>query len=148
MRICLDEPYVAQRTREMGWESQPLPFNLIMYRLPLVIVSRRAWAPPTDVYETEDAVVVQLEIPGVSESDLEICLHERTLLISGRRVDPCLLEKTAYHRMEIQYGDFETEVHLSTDLAKDGMTAEYQNGFLTVRLPKAPAHRVAVQVED
>ena len=147
MRICLDEPCVTPRARETGWESQPLPFNLLLCRLPLVIVPRRTWSPPTDVYETEDAVVVQLEIPGVSESDLGIYLSERVLLISGRRADPRLSEKTAYHRMEIQYGDFETEVHIPTDLANEGVTAAYQDGFLTVRLPKAQTHRVAVRVE-
>ncbi|MBU0494792.1 MAG: Hsp20/alpha crystallin family protein [Chloroflexi bacterium] len=104
--------------------------------------------PPTDVYETKDAVVVQLEIPGVSLDDLEITVLERSLVITGRREDPLLSQKIAYHRMEIQYGDFETEVYLPAALDQDEIKAEYHDGFLTLGFPKSRTHRITVSAQD
>lgn len=148
MHVRIDEQRVVRQARGSSWRDQPLSLGLVVYGAPLVIVSRRAWVPPTDVYETEEAVVVQLEIPGVSEDELEISVFERSLVISGRRLDPLLEKKTAYHRMEIQYGDFETEVYLPAALAQDEVKAEYHDGFLTIRFPKARAHQVAVLVDE
>lgn len=148
MHVRIDEQRAVRQARGSSWREQPLSLGLVVYGAPLVIVSRRAWVPPTDVYETEKAVVVQLEIPGVSEDELEISVFERSLVISGRRLDPLLEKKTTYHRMEIQYGDFETVVYLPTALAQDEVEAEYHDGFLTIRFPKARAHQVAVLVDE
>jgi len=148
MHVRIEERRADQKVQGSNWRDQPLSFSLVVYGVPLETVSRRAWVPPTDVYETEEAVVVQLEIPGVSEDDLEISIFEKSLVISGHRADPLLSEKTAYHRMEIQYGDFETEVYLPVALVQDEVEAEYRGGFLTVRLPKACARRVTVPVEE
>ena len=148
MHVCVDERREGQRVCGGRRPDRILPSGLVVYGVPLVIVSRRAWAPPTDVYETEDAVVVQLEIPGVDEEALEISVFERSLVISGQRVDPRVQSKTAYHRMEIQYGDFETEVYLPAALAQDEVQATYHDGFLTIRFPKAQAHQIAVSTED
>lgn len=148
MHVCVDERCVGRRVRGSSRQA-PLPSSgLIVYSVPLVVVSRRAWSPPTDVYETADEVVVQLEIAGVSEDDLEIAVFERSLVIAGQRVDPRIQDKTAYHRMEIQYGDFETEVYLPAALAQDEVNATYHDGFLTIRFPKAQAHQVTVLADD
>ncbi len=146
MQVRVDEQRVSERVSGIGWR-EPLSSGLVICSVPLVIVSRRAWEPPTDVYETDDAVVVQLEIPGVNEDDLEISMTELSLVISGRRSDPLLHEKTVYHRMEIQYGDFETEVYLPVALAQNEVEATYQGGFLTIRFSKSRTHRIAVSVE-
>ena len=103
---------------------------------------RKAWRPPTDVYETEGAVVVKVEIAGMAREDLAISLDGRKLTIRGVRRDSAA--KLGYQQMEIQYGYFETEVLVPRAIDEEGVEATYQEGFLSVRLPNAPARRVPV----
>ncbi len=102
------------------------------------------WHPPTDVYETDDCVVVLVEIAGLSFGDYEVLLDGRTLVISGERRDPA--EKLVYQQMEIRHGKFRAQVHLPWALESSGYEASYENGFLKVALPKARARRVPVHV--
>jgi HSP20 family protein len=100
------------------------------------------WCPPTDVYETDDCVVVKVEIAGMERDDFLIALDGVRLTISGIRHDPA--EKLAYQRMEILYGQFETEVHLARAIDEARIEAVYQNGFLIVRLPRAKPRQVPI----
>jgi HSP20 family protein len=100
------------------------------------------WCPPTDVYETDDCVVVKVEIAGMERDDFLISLDGLRLTIGGVRRDPA--EKLAYQRMEIPYGQFETEVHLTRAIDEAGIEAVYQNGFLIVRLPRAKPRQVPI----
>jgi HSP20 family protein len=106
----------------------------------------KTWRPPTDVYETDDCVVVKVEISGMAEEDFAVSLDGRRLLISGVRRDPAA--KLGYQQMEILYGRFETDVHLSRAIEEDKIEATYRNGFLSVRLPKAKARQVPVASVD
>jgi HSP20 family protein len=107
----------------------------------------QAWHPPTDVYETDDCVVVKVEIAGMEEKDFGISLDGKRLLISGIRRDPA--SKLGYQQMEILYGTFETHVHLARAIEEDKIEAMYQNGFLIVHLPKVKPRTVPViGVED
>ena len=101
------------------------------------------WRPPTDVYETDDSVVVVVEIAGLGAGDYEIVLQGRTLTVSGERRDPA--EKLAYQKMEIRHGKFRTQVHLPWALESSGQAALYENGFLKITLPKAQVRRVPVR---
>ncbi len=103
---------------------------------------RREWRPPTDVYETDDAIVVKVEIPGLRESDFGVTMVDRRLVITGNRPEP--EQKLSYHNMEIQYGPFRTEVHIALNLQEDAMEAFYQGGFLYVRLPLARVRRIPI----
>lgn len=102
----------------------------------------KAWRPPTDVYETEGAIVVKVEIAGMVREGLAVSLEGRKLTIRGVRRDSAA--KLGYQQMEIQYGYFETEVLVPRAIEEDGVEATYQEGFLSVLLPKAPARRVPV----
>lgn len=107
----------------------------------------KTWRPPTDVYETDDCVVVKVEIAGMTEDDFAVSLDGRRLVISGVRRDPA--DKLGYQQMEILYGHFETDVHLSRAVEEDKIEATYRNGFLGIRLPKAKPRQVpVVSVED
>jgi len=98
-------------------------------------VRAHAWRPPTDVFETEEAIVVRVEIAGMEEDDFQIELDGRYLSIKGVRPDPP--ERRAYHQMEIQVGEFSIEVELPSAVAATEVEAVYNNGFLRVVLPKA-----------
>ena len=119
--------------------------------LPLRYV--RTWRPPTDVYETDDSVVVQVEIAGMEEGDavftskFTISLSDRNLTITGVRRDP--LTETqgltlSYQQMEIRYGEFETEAYLPWAIVEEEIEATYEDGFLRVVLPKAKAQKLPV----
>jgi HSP20 family protein len=102
----------------------------------------KAWRPPTDVYETDDCVVVKVEIAGMEDQDFGISLDGKRLIIRGIRRDPA--SKLGYQQMEILYGHFETDVHLARAIEEDKIEATYQNGFLVVRLPKVKPRTVPV----
>lgn len=93
-----------------------------------------AWHPPTDLYETEDGYTIRLEIAGMNVEDFSIQYNQNLLVISGRR--PMLNQKCAYHRMEISTGEFIAAVELPTQVKIDAATAEYENGFLTIHIPR------------
>ncbi|NLT74085.1 MAG: Hsp20/alpha crystallin family protein [Chloroflexi bacterium] len=103
---------------------------------------QREWRPPTDVYETDDAIVVKAEIPGMHEDDFAITMSDRRLVISGSRPEP--EERLSYHNMEIQYGPFRAEVRVSVNLQEDAIEASYDGGFLYVRLPLARVRRIPI----
>ncbi len=94
----------------------------------------RMWRPPTDVYETRDALVVRMEIAGMSENDFDITFADGHLTVRGIRHDR--EEKIGYHQMEIPYGEFGVEIYLTLPIRADEITASYHNGFLIITLPK------------
>jgi len=105
----------------------------------------RVWHPPTDVYETDSHVMVKIEVAGVSEDDLVVRLQGRVLTVYGCRDDPSA--KLSYQQMEINYGDFRSEVTLPCDVDESGVRADYDRGFLYILLPKLQReHKVPVVV--
>jgi HSP20 family protein len=101
------------------------------------------WQPPTDVYETEVAIVVQMEIAGMQNAEFTISLDKRILTISGTR--PGIAEQGAYYQMEISSGEFLSVVELPVAVVSDKVEAIYQDGFLRVILPKALPSRIDVR---
>lgn len=107
--------------------------------------SRRSplWRPPTDVYETVEAVTIRVEIAGMVESGFAIIVDDNLLSIRGARTD--IVERRAYHQMEIRFGEFIVEVPLPCPVEVENAQAIYQNGFLKVELPKVRATHVAIE---
>jgi HSP20 family molecular chaperone IbpA len=93
------------------------------------------WRPPTDVYETAQAIRVQVEVAGMEHSDFSVVLEGKMLKISGNRKDH--LERRTYHQMEIHTGDFMTEVELPVGVDSEFVRAHYHDGFLLVELRKS-----------
>ena len=106
----------------------------------------RLWRPPTDVYETDDAVIVKIEVAGMNPDDFRISFAERMLTVTGVRQD--VDAKLSYHCLEIPYGEFRAEVFLSGMYVADDIEAKYENGFLYITLPKSKQeHRIPVHVQ-
>lgn len=105
----------------------------------------RVWQPPTDVFETDDSIVVKVEVAGMEEDDFAIAFAERNLIIAGVRRDTSA--KLGYHQMEIPYGEFRADVYVSEAIDVDRIRAEYEAGFLLVTLPKAGTHRIDIKQE-
>lgn len=93
-----------------------------------------AWHPPTDLFETEDGYTIRLEIAGMNVEDFSIQYNQNLLVVSGRR--PMANQKCAYHRMEIPTGEFIASVELPAKVDINAATAEYENGFLTIQVPR------------
>jgi HSP20 family protein len=103
-------------------------------------VGERMWLPAIDVHETKDEFVLALDIPGVSEKDVNISITGDLLTVKGeRRFERESGEDTGntYHRVERLYGKFERSVQLPTMVQTDKVKASYREGVLTVKLPKA-----------
>jgi len=101
------------------------------------------WQPPTDVYETEVAIVVKIEIAGMQNAEFTISIDERMLSISGVRHG--IAEQGAYYQMEISSGEFLSIVELPAAVMYDKIEAVYQDGFIRVILPKAVPSRIDVK---
>jgi HSP20 family protein len=98
-------------------------------------VSSGVWSPPTDIYETEKEYVVRVEVAVMREEDFEVTLENGVLLITGFRPD--VMERRAYHQMEIRFGKFSSAVSVPGPIDLDRSDAHYEDGFLIVKLPKA-----------
>lgn len=98
-----------------------------------------SFAPPTDLYETEDAYVVESELPGLTRDDIEVSLEDGTLSISGRREETA--EEKSYRRRERAEGRFERRFRLPRSVEAEDVEARMENGILRVRVPKAAEAR-------
>jgi HSP20 family protein len=107
--------------------------------------------PRTDVSETDDEVLVTVEMPGLEEKDFELNLAGDMLTLKGeKRHEREEKEKGSVHRIERSYGSFQRSIQLPCEVLVEKAKADYRNGVLTVTLPKAPSakrkvHRIDVK---
>ena len=94
----------------------------------------RLWRPPMDVYETENALVIRVEIAGMQDEGFNVIQKGRFISISGNRSD--VMERRAFHQMEIPFGEFLIELEIPFNVDESRTIANYLQGFLTVTLPK------------
>lgn len=96
--------------------------------------------PPTDLWETEDAFVLEMELPGFEREDLDVALDRGTLTVSGvREVDAA--EDQDFHLRERTSGRFRRSFSLPASVRAQDVTARYENGVLRIDLPKAEEAR-------
>ncbi len=105
------------------------------------------WRLPTDLFETEDALIVRVEASGMQEEDFEIYTDPDHLSIRGTRRDREMQNERAFHQMEIRFGEFRIDIELPTPTDASQAKAEYQNGFLKVHLPKLKPQRIQIAEE-
>jgi len=94
------------------------------------------WAPVLDLYEDKDHVVVRAELPGMKKEDIEISLHEGSLIISGERKTEFQEGEGETSRSERFFGRFQRALELPKPVDANNVTATYKDGILTVKLPK------------
>jgi HSP20 family protein len=99
-------------------------------------VSPRAWVPPVDICETEDSLVLKAELPGIKPGDLEIRVEDNTLYLKGERKFEKEVKEENLHQVERSYGTFSRSFSLPSSIDADKVKAEYQNGVLTLMMPK------------
>lgn len=97
------------------------------------------WAPPVSVEERTDEIVLTAELPGMTEDQVEISLENNVLTISGEKRDSREEGEAGgkFHLVERTFGSFRRSFTLPRTIRAEGITAEFDNGLLNVRLPKA-----------
>ena len=114
----------------------------------VLVPSRMAFEPPADVYVTEDAVVVRLEVAGLEgrARSISVEIRDDLLTISGERLDPAAGADRQYEQMEIQTGPFQRTLRLPCPVDETAAVARYEDGYLTVKLPKLARPRTAALI--
>jgi len=95
-----------------------------------------AWAPAVDINENEHELVVKADLPGVDPKDLDIRVENNILTIRGERKFEKKSEEANYLRVERAYGAFSRSFSLANTVNPEGIKADYQNGVLTLTVPK------------
>jgi HSP20 family protein len=93
------------------------------------------WVPNTDVYITDGAIVIKVELAGMQRENLELTIDGPRLRIRGQRPDGCRPPQCKFLVMEINYGAFESVIELPEGYDLCRARAAYQNGFLRVDVP-------------
>ena len=108
------------------------------------------WAPPLDVAETEDAILVKAEVPGLDPSDLDVSLKDGVLTIRGEKKSEREEKGKDFHRVERTFGTFSRTVALPCDVDGQKTKATYKNGVVELHLPKkeeARRREIKIQVK-
>lgn len=105
--------------------------------LPSEEVANRTWMPPVDIQETADAYRLVAELPGLTREDINITLENNVLRLSGERKFEKDVKKDGYQRVERTYGTFARAFTLPSQVNQDKVEASFENGLLTIVVPKA-----------
>jgi HSP20 family protein len=106
----------------------------------------RRWVPPMDLVEAEDHFVLKADLPGLSEKDVAIEIQDGTLKISGERKAEHEEREQGWYRIERSFGAFNRSLSLPEGVDPEGVTAEFDNGVLELRIPK-PEERQPRRIE-
>ncbi|MFC7557172.1 Hsp20/alpha crystallin family protein [Pseudoroseomonas wenyumeiae] len=106
-------------------------------------------APHMDVSETDGEIRIQAEMPGVTEQDIDVSLNQDVLTIRGEKKQERKEERQGVHFTERNFGTFQRSLRLPFSINPDQVQARFENGVLTVTLPKGQpqeqVHRIQVQ---
>lgn len=97
---------------------------------------RAPWSPVSDVIETDDAIVITAELPGVRDEDVDITIQNGMLTVKGERRLEDEVTKEHYYHLERSYGGFERSFRLPEGVKEDDIKAGVAYGVLRVTIPK------------
>ncbi len=103
-----------------------------------------AQVPAAELTETEDALHLKLEVPGMEAKDLDIQVTADSVSISGERKEESKSEEKGVTRSEFRYGKFSRVISLPVEIQNSNVTAEYKDGILNLTLPKVEEEKTQV----
>jgi HSP20 family protein len=109
------------------------------------------WAPAVDVEETNEAMIIRAELPGMKREDIKVTVADDTVSISGERKYESEQKNRTFHRVERAYGSFQRTIVLPVGVQGDKAVAGYKSGVLELVLPKAEAvkaREIAIESKD
>ena len=148
---------IARRTAQPAWGFEPLlglqsdinrlfdgrfgsffePLQRVVERPEEGAVRARDFVPALSLHESEAAFTVKVELPGVSESDLDLSLSDDVLTIKGEKREDFDREEGGVHYVGRSYGSFMRQIPLPGPVIEDEVVATTKNGLLTIQLPRA-----------
>jgi HSP20 family protein len=99
------------------------------------------WLPPVDITESDDALLLSFDLPGLNENEIQVELDDNVLTVSGERRRTSEVKQDDYFRYERRFGAFSRSVALPAGVKDDQIEASYENGVLEVRVPKPEEHK-------
>jgi HSP20 family protein len=94
------------------------------------------WAPPVDIYETENELVIKADLPDLEDKDIDVRIENNSLTIRGERKFEKDVNEDNYLRVERAYGAFTRSFSLPNTVSCENIRAEYRNGVLTLHMAK------------
>lgn len=109
-----------------------------------------SWMPSMDVYETDDRIVAELELPGIDPDGVEVSVEDSTLTVTGSRAFTNEVKEEHFHRLERRYGSFTRAITLPQTADTEKVEATFDKGVLTIEVPKvekAKPKKIRVKAE-
>lgn len=116
-------------------------FNDFFAGRPSEDATTRGWLPPVDIRETDEALSLFVELPGLKSEDVEITLENSVLTLRGERKFEKDVKAENYHRIERSYGAFSRSFTLPRNVQSDQVKASFADGVLHIDLPKSAEAR-------
>jgi HSP20 family protein len=104
-------------------------------------MAQGGWVPAVDIYETKEAIVLNVELPGVTKDDMALEVKDNTLTLKGEKKLEKDVKEESYHRMERTYGSFMRAFTLPSTVQQEKVKARFKDGILEVTIPKAEEAR-------
>jgi HSP20 family protein len=104
------------------------------------------WRPPVDVYETPEQIAIVAEIAGMEREAFDVVIEGDVVSIRGSRPDPNVCDQRSFHEAHIAYGDFAADVYIAASVDIERASATYENGFLTILLPRIQGRTIIPMV--
>lgn len=122
-----------------------IPFN---WRLDDSDTGLRSWSPRIDMMETDDGYKIEADLPGMAKQDITINVQDSVLTIEGERKHETKEEHNGYLRRERSFGSFIRKFALPVSVIENKIKASFQDGVLTVNIPKAEkSKRKSVKID-
>jgi HSP20 family protein len=112
-----------------------------MWRRSLRPTAGTTWYPAIDVKENENEYTIVAELPGMNKDDVKISVTDNIVTIRGEKKAEVEERSDNWHQVERTYGAFERSFTLGTSVDPNGVKARFENGVLTVALPKSQEAR-------
>ena len=113
-------------------------------------VSMSAWRPVVDIFDTNNAIVIKAELPGIKKDDVSVDVKDNVLTIKGERSFSKEIKEEDYYRKERSFGKFQRSFTLPEAIEPAGIKANFKNGVLEIEVPKAEEKKpkqISINVE-
>ena len=113
-------------------------------------ISLSAWKPSVDIYETDEAIILKAELPGIKKEDVSVEIKDNVLTLRGERIEDKEIKEGNYFRKERCFGTFSRAFNLQHRVQPDKIKAKFKDGILEIEIPKPEEEKpkqITVKVE-
>jgi len=115
---------------------------------PFITAHPSGWIPEADIYETEEEVIIAVNLAGVKKEDIEVFLYDDYIYLKGVRYQPVKESMVLrYHQLEMGYGEFERAFRIPISINRNNIEAVWSDGLLIIRMKKQELGPRTIKVE-